>query len=33
MARINMYGKTRDVTNPYAIYVQGDYEVYQIIII
>jgi hypothetical protein len=26
MARINMYGKTRDVTNPYAIYVQGDYE-------
>ncbi len=22
MARFNMYGKTRDVTNPYAIYVQ-----------
>ena len=27
MARINMYGKTRDVTKPYAIYVQGDYEI------
>ena len=27
MARINMYGKTRDVANPYAIYVQGDFEV------
>ena len=27
MARFNMYGKTRDVTNPYAIYVQGAYEV------
>ena len=26
MARINMYGKTRDVANPYAIYVQGAYE-------
>mgnify|MGYP003152160276 FL=1 len=24
---INLYGITRDVTNPYAIYVQGDFEV------
>ena len=24
---INLYGKTRKVTEPYAIYVEGDYEI------